>query len=317
METATARFPALEKLLARSDRTASGRRMIEIIRSLYAGDELAPGPVSRLGEGLPADSRFWFRADLVHLEAGLDRVELTAPSELRMTIDESRSLFDHVFRSGVLDDFQFQFGSEGGWYLGADREVFGSSFPDLPLVHGGETAHWLPGASGSGSWAPRLTEVQMVLHDADANARRSDEGRPTANSLWLWGGGRLPRGRVTGPRHLWSRNPFAMGVAVQMGGKASTTGTSWADVRGTIPNDHSVLDLEDISCSASKDIRPTWCDLTRTLEQDWIAPMLEWLTSGDGVEVCLYPGNGSCHRVDQIALRRFWRRSRPLRDWRN
>jgi hypothetical protein len=41
-------------------------------------------------------------------------------------------------------------------------------------------------------WRHAINEAQMVLHAHPVNQARQAAGQPVVNSLWPWGGGRLP-----------------------------------------------------------------------------------------------------------------------------
>jgi hypothetical protein len=50
----------------------------------------------------------------------------------------------------------------------------------------------LPQGAEGRRWRAVLTEIQVLLHQHPLNAERRTRGLPPVNSLWLWGGGRLP-----------------------------------------------------------------------------------------------------------------------------
>ena len=86
------------------------------------------------------------------------------------------------------------------WYLGLDEDP-GLQTRSMHSAWGGPVGDVLPPNRIAASWAARLTELQMLLHDASVNRQREQLGKPTINSFWLWGGGKTAEGGSGRGRH--------------------------------------------------------------------------------------------------------------------
>lgn len=51
----------------------------------------------------------------------------------------------------------------------------------------------LPQGEGAEELMQLMNASQLLFHNHPVNVRRADEGKPAANSIWLWGHGRAPR----------------------------------------------------------------------------------------------------------------------------
>ncbi len=51
----------------------------------------------------------------------------------------------------------------------------------------------LPRGDDALAWHRVMNEAQMIMHAHPVTAAREARGAPPANSIWLWGGGTLPR----------------------------------------------------------------------------------------------------------------------------
>lgn len=140
----------------------------------------------------------WLRADPVWLRPDLGTARLMAWANLGLAAEEADALaaplrplfgeFGHVL---VLR------GPEA-WVLQCPPETRLPAFPHPLAALGDDAFPHLPQGPEARRWRSLLGEAQMLLHQHPVNAERQRRGLPPANSLWFWGGGRLPD-RVEGP----------------------------------------------------------------------------------------------------------------------
>jgi hypothetical protein len=63
----------------------------------------------------------------------------------------------------------------------------------LPMdALGGDMLAFLPEGNEARRWRSLANEAQVILHNHPRNQARLSAGLPPVNSLWFWGGGRLP-----------------------------------------------------------------------------------------------------------------------------
>jgi len=110
------------------------------------------------------------------------------------------------------------------WCLRGDDVMGAGTHPPIELA-GADVDSNLPDKR----WHPLLTEIQMALYDQAANTAREARGEPVVNSVWLWGGGKLPAS-AKGPWHSVSADsPVALGLArlAQTRHRAPGEGAAW------------------------------------------------------------------------------------------
>jgi hypothetical protein len=110
------------------------------------------------------------------------------PRSLQLSAEESAALaaslaptFASFGRIDVL--------SPDKWNLRLNAEA--PAFAPLSEA-AGRSAAPLPGGAAYAPWRQALSEAQILLHDHPLNKAREAAGKPAVNSLWPWGGGRLP-----------------------------------------------------------------------------------------------------------------------------
>lgn len=309
MEASTARWPAIESVLARGRcRRLSAAGMSGTIRWLSGDllrlDEAWPAaPVSLLGEGVAAPAGWWLRADPVHLLPDADRLRL-------LPADKT----DPEVRVVLAKAFNEHFAAEGYYLVAphAERWYLRSPRPLRIETHALEEAldqyvyDFMPAGPDAGAVRRLMTEAQMIFHAIAG--QHSPRGEPAVNSLWLWGGGELPEERSVPLPPLWSDEPFVRGVWLLTGNDVHALP---ALVAGCLaqerPDGLALLDSLDSARSAERRN-----SALETLERDWCAPLLAALRCGELDEVVLLPGGAERFELTRATARRFWRRSRPL-----
>ena len=315
--------PALLTLLARArQHSAAASDSDELLLQLFgitpAYDADVPVAVlSWLGEvDAPVADGYWLRADPVHLRADQARLLLFGPRVLAVRMDEARALAAAFNAMYDADGWRLETPHPQRWYL---------RLPDDPrlrthalhAVIGRNIDSFLPQGANGKHWHGVLNEVQMLFHGSPVNAAREVQGQLPINSVWFWGGGRLP---VIEPP-LWtqvcSAEPCARGLAVTAGVTVATATditAAWSRDGGADNQLVVISELQDAVLYGDAD---AWCSALLNLERDWLAPALAALKSG-GLDVLrLYPGNNRVYEITRAGLRRFWRRRRVFESYKN
>jgi hypothetical protein len=83
-----------------------------------------------------------------------------------------------------------------------------AEFASLKQVLGQDISNYLPGGPAGGYWQQVLMETQMLLHRAECNINRREQGEKTIDSLWFWGKTEQPAA-VSQPQNsrLYSDHP--------------------------------------------------------------------------------------------------------------
>jgi len=294
-------MPALQALLSKGRHESLKEDFSSYLFGLFhlqadAAYDLPVASLSALGDGLDAANGWWLRADLVHMVADRDQLYLSACNALNVTPPEAEKLLAELNSLYAEDGWQFFAATPQRWYLRLPQSLAMRTISTVEAM-GQRVGEVLPRGDDALVWQRSMTEMQMLLHSSPVNAQRSEQGLLAINSLWFWGGGALPE--VTGDTY-WScvvaDDPLALGLARLHGLKVSHPAeTSLVTVAG----EEHVLWQANIDSLAQSD--------TELFE-----PLFTMLRSGEVAELVIaLPGIGSWH-IDHAALRRWWRRRKPL-----
>ncbi len=252
----------------------------------------AAAPLAALHEGLDAQNGQWLRADPATLVADAACLRLLAMGSNALGLDEARALaaqlaplFSEV--GGVL-----HVPDPDRWYLNLPADAAIPVFADPEAALGADLRAHLPSGPEALRWQRLSNEVQIVLHNAAFNRSRAAAGLPFFNSLWFWGGGRIPSAARSKLSAVVTADPMLAGLA-------RLAGVAVADaIKPDLPDARLLLDLR-----AER--------RQRVLEQQWIAPALSGLARGaiDVIEVVSVDGRR--WRLRAAQRWRFWRRRPP------
>jgi hypothetical protein len=173
-----------------------------------------PAPFNMLGDGLQPGGDYCIHADPVSLYVDLARVFITgwgANALPESSLPELTSgLAEHFRAEGMM----LEAPSVKRWYLRLeDPGIAGLQPPGQAL--GCDIGELLDGAPNF--WKTLLNECQMILHRNPVNEELSNQGQLPANSLWFWGGGRLPERRAAGLGAVLGDSNLLTGLATWAG----------------------------------------------------------------------------------------------------
>ena len=259
----------------------------------------------------PDDYCDWLCLDPVRLNFQQRTVIVDDPQHLRLSSEEAAALA--VALAPTLAALgQLEVISPGSWNLRLAAAA--PAFLALPEA-AGRSAAPLPAGSAHAPWRHALNEAQMILHAHPVNQARAAAGQPVVNSLWPWGGGRLPKpanSTASSPHDaLWSNDPVAQGIArlLQIEGAALPTRFDRAAARKPLAV-HDALEHPARTGDAM-----VWREQLARLEADWLAPALDALRAGrlDALRL-LAPGDLAAFElnVSRRDLWKFWRKPGAL-----
>lgn len=293
-------MPALQSLLSKGDRERLPADFPAFLFELFqlkseAGQDRPAASLGALGEGLNASNGWWLRADPVHMVADRDQLYLSASNTLDVSRDEAEELVAELNRLYADDGWQFIAATSGRCYLRLPQPLAMRTIPTTEAM-GHRVGEVLPRGDDALLWQRAMTEMQMLLHASPVNTRRTQQGLLAVNGLWFWGGGALPAAGESGWDRVVADDPLARGLARLHG------------IEADAPESTSLA-------SAAAQNRVLWQVSVESLEQAeqaLFAPLLAMLQAGELAELAIaLPGLGRW-RVDRAALRRWWRRRKPL-----
>ena len=186
--------PAVGRVLARADvlegEGGEKQQLQRHFEVLPRGWPMAA--MSRQSDVGDARGGTWLRADPVHVRPDINGVRLMAWGNLELSMDEAgeflqplRPLFGdagYLLSAPVSDR----------WYLMLPPDAPFPAFSTPTEGLGEDLLAHLPDGAQARRWRVLLTEAQVLLHNHPRNAQRIAEGLLPVNSVWFWGGGRLP-----------------------------------------------------------------------------------------------------------------------------
>jgi len=316
-------LPVLERLLAK------GRQTIGIAAEAPASAEdwlgerfgLEPeagwpiAPCSLLADGGEPGAHHWLCADPVHLRLEGGRLMLADSGVFAISQQEAEAIADSLNAHFAGDGLLFYPLRPERWYL---RLAQAPALQTTPLAQaaGRSIAALLPRGADAALWHARLNEIQMLLHGHAVNERRESAGALAINSVWLWGGGSLPKGLPAAFNAIWSRDPYAAGLAqaARVASRPLPDDASVLLAAGAGSGVHLVV-LDQLRAAAQYGDAQGWRDALLQLERGWFAPLLAALKQERIGMLSLHalgPAGTLTCEVTGGDLRRFWRRAKPL-----
>jgi len=265
--------------------------------------DLPVAAVTRVADMGVVDSEWWVRADPVYLEPHRDRLVLHAG--LGLTQSEADRLVAELNESLALDGWLLRAPHPERWYLKPDGVP---SITTTPLAEAiGQDIHpRLPQGAEQRAWHTRLNELQILLHTSPVNAEREAQGRLPANSVWFWGGGRLPRLQEVGLAAIWANDPLSLGLARLADIPAHPLPPDGGHGLRKACRGHELAVLGDIGQSP---------DSLQDLAESWLKPLLMAIHAGELSSLTLMSDSGPAFCYVRRCRWRLWRRERPLETW--
>lgn len=311
------RCQALEMLLSRAVIThhPSDQGLAETLFRLAdiavpAGD-LPIAALTRLADsqGEP-DRGWWLRADPVFLRPDQSRLILLGSDHLQVKQEEAARLASEINRQFAEDNWLLQALHPERWYLQLPDDPQFCTHP-LPRVIGQNINSYLPFGPQGKKWHAVLNELQMLLFASEVNREREKRGQPAINSVWLWGGGRLPD--VKAPwTQVWSNHPLAQGMARAAGIAGQSLPMQWENCMANHTPGPSLLVIDEPPPLTMTEDMEQWLLALLKIDENYFSPMLSAMKSGLITQLDILDCAGRCYHVTPRRLRYFWRRPQPL-----
>lgn len=295
------RLAMLELMLTRADaRPSPEGGMDGLLAELFGLPSIpAVAPLTRLADTGQRDDAFWFRADPVHLAADRDQLVMLPPADLEIEAEEAHALAATFNQMYADDGFRLETPTPSRWYLGVPKDMDCETH-DPEYMAGGPVFDFMPSGPDASQLKQLMNEVQMLFHEHPVNQARETAGKQLINTVWLWGGGRLPEVEIHGPRQVMTDLALVRGLALFAGSGC----TEWP---GPL----------DAVLGAQTGLLALHADDARGLEKIEMhaaQPLLHALRRGNLHSVDIYPGGTMIYRITRPMLRRFWRSRRALKE---
>ncbi|MGQ0658894.1 MAG: hypothetical protein ACT4NU_12535 [Chromatiales bacterium] len=246
---------------------------------------------------------FWLRADPVHLRPDLGRLLLFDANSFPLDLEEARSLIAELNAHLAKIGLQLEVGSEAKrWYLRLSTPPQLRTMPPY-RASGLHIDDFLPRGEDAARWQVLGNELQMLLHQSPINIARDQRGEPPINSVWFWGAGTFAPGRARDWTIVVSDEPMALGLARCSGCPVLKPSASAADA---LPREGSCLvALPWGACAWRRDDIDGWREALRTLEEEWLRPLVSALRRQRVKQVTIH-GADAVHKITPADRWRFW-----------
>ncbi len=261
-------------------------------------------------------SEWWIRADPVHLRADQSRLVLMDSYMLSITRAEADALVAQFNAFFSDDGWCLQAPHPERWYLRLPQDPRMRTY-DVTEVLGRHIDGFLPSGAQGKRWHTILNEIQMLFHTSPVNQAREMRGAAPINSVWLWGGGCLPRSipsAITAPAWsaVLSNEPVAKGLAHLAGiphAPLPESAHAWLRTPALGP---CLLVLDNGYRDALYGDASAWGMAMEHMAAQWFTPLVVALKQRqlDSVSICT--ADGRMFRITPASLWRFWKRRRSL-----
>jgi hypothetical protein len=166
-----------------------------LLQALVALDVTPPaaglGALRLLGQTGQRPAGWVAAADPVCLDARLDHVVLRPPSAGTLAEMELSEIFKYLQRTLAAEGSP-EFACVGTLGYLRCNEPMATAAASPAVAAGDSPERFMPAGELARAHDRLQSEIQLCLHEADANKRRGQAGMSPVNALWLWGGGVLP-----------------------------------------------------------------------------------------------------------------------------
>lgn len=302
------KLPALSLLLGRGRRRPLEGEEAWLAKTFGVPAPLPVAPLRLLGDGGNPGHDEWLCLDPVHLRLEERTIVVDDPARLALTADE-----DAALRAAVAPLFaslaDLVVRSPGQWYLRLKQHP-ALETQALPRVIGQSADPLTPAGDDGAAWRRLLAEAQPLLHQHAINRAREVAGRPTINSLWPWGLGRLPPMTSHAFDRIWNGDALLKGLGALAGVLVEPVPDQFTRIEGRVlvRLDHLMPSLGTFNATA-------WRHGLSEIDANWLAPALAAVRTGRCRGLTLIAsGHDRAFAVDigRRDLWRFWHKPRTL-----
>ncbi|HUX30476.1 MAG TPA: hypothetical protein VMV78_07585 [Thiobacillus sp.] len=265
-------LPALQTLLARGTSRSCPAEGVEAALCEALGisrqQDWPLAPITLAADGGTAGDAYWLRADPVHLRVMRDRIVLAGADALSLSRQEADALAAAIGQHFGADLSPMPLHPQR-WYLQFPHAPRLATTP-LSVATGCNIDPLLPQGDDALRFRTELNELQMLLHEHPVNQARETHGELPVNSLWLWGGGRLPVACAT-PVPLYAENAEAQAVGAFCNARVQVPP---AHLDARLFESEGIILLDALTLAGQTGDPYGWREALRKLEQDWFVPLL-------------------------------------------
>ncbi len=247
--------------------------------SRHEGQDFPIAAISRLSDDNQHPDGIWLRADPVHVSADRDGLILLDKHRFSLSQHDALAIASELKALFSSRGLQLEVPVASRWYVRIPERKDLVTTP-IDQVIGKDVLPFMPVGDDRIEWIQLMNEVQMTLHDCEANHRREQDKQLAINSVWFWGYGELP----DIINRKWS---LVIGEDMLAKGLAMLSATPFQELQSDF-SQHSLPDNDFDglisfhsfnSFNHYQDLEG-WIEALIALEQNWLVPIQQQLKSG-------------------------------------
>jgi hypothetical protein len=318
----TLKLPALQSILAKSDRfAAKPQNFYQQASFLFHQPECLPIAATQAKAELKTfnANHFWLSVDPVQMVADRDTLVLIPGKALQISKDESHQLIEAFNQHFAEDKVELIWASANHWYLSIVQSV------DIKTTVIDKVAYqsvndFYPTGNAAQYWRQLLNETQMLFYTHPVNEARRDKGWPEINSVWVWGEGKISpeKVKVRMDAAIYSNHPYLKGMAKLCQSQISPVPESYQawlsgiDQSPTPRINKHLICLDNLSSRLDDLQMSEWVELLQQLEKDWFEPLMSAVKQGTIDSLLLDLGQEYHSHLTTAHMKRFWRFKKSL-----
>ncbi len=294
-------MPGLERLLARGRGRAGETSLADALCRAFAvaqQEDCPLAPVTASFDGVNANLGYWLRCDPVHLQVGMRGMTLLDAWHIGLARAESEALVASLTPLFKEAGWTLVAPTPGRWYGHPSHAVKLQTKP-LDAVATRHVNSALPTGPSAARVMRLVNDAQILLHDHPVNQARELRGQMPINSLWLWGGGEMPKVHGRFQQVLAGQTE-----ALALARLSSCPSAPCPACLGDVPKKNtSLLILPEFPAGAV-------AEQARRLDADWFQPLLRGLRGGriHRASLTLTGPEGCGVNLDTAAAWKFWKK---------
>ena len=281
--------PGLARALARAERQQhSAGEQAQLRRHFQLDSQLWPvAALTRQLDAADAGQQLWLRADpaLVASDGQFGARLMGYGAALDLDQQDLEQLLPEVAALFAEHGIELLAPVPSRWYLRLPETLQLPEFVDPADALGADLFDNMPQGPEGRLWRALMTELQVLLHQHPWNQQRSASGKAAINSLWIWGGGRLPQTVNARYSRIRSHDSLLLALAAAAG---------IADVPGDERNVAALVDLRQLRSAEQFD-------------NEVMQPLLAELARADLQQLTLDFQDGVVFQLQPKQRWRFWR----------
>jgi len=227
---------------------------------------------------------------------------------LALTQDEANKLVAQINKHFIDEPWQLYTFAPHRWYLRLEKSADLKTTP-IKKVLGEDINPFSPTGDAANYWFKIVNELQMLIHGSQVNFERESRNMLTANSIWLWGGGRLPENNLDSYYDRMITNNFVFsGIGYHCGFNVSSLDDSLFE---NIKTNNNFVVLDMLSEQVQRRDLYTFVQTLNKLENEFLVHCNELLVMNDIDKIKLITDAG-VFIVTKKQLGRWWKRTKSF-----